>query len=141
MQKRDLLVVELRAHPLEGLIRRRAVLAGCQLALGVAAKPEDAVAQLSQPVERLRREQAGRDIAADDDQGVVRHIGEYRLEGREIAVDVVERRDLRHAPVSLTLRAVISTAATEKWIVPPCSSTIRRSSASSSGICSGASRK
>ena len=66
-----------------------------QLAVGVAAQPDDAVAE-RRAAARASRPAARRpahDVAADDDRRVVRHLREHRLERREVAVDVVERRD------------------------------------------------
>ena len=95
MQERDLPAVELRASPDEDVLRRAALFAGQQLAIGVPAQPADALAESAQSFERLRREEAGDDVAADDDQRVVGHVREHRLERGQIAVDVVERRDPR----------------------------------------------
>ena len=105
VQKRDLPTVELRASPGEDVLRRAALFAGQQLAIGVPAQPADTLAESVQPFERLRREEAGDDVAADDDQGLVGHIREHRLERGQIAVDVVQRRDPRRR----TVRAGAST--------------------------------
>ena len=72
-----------------------AVVGADELAIGVAHHPADAFAEPREAVERLARQRAGRDVAADDDE--LRRgrldLGEHRLERVGVAVDVVQRGD------------------------------------------------
>src|SRR5579884_3197191 len=55
VEERDLLVAQLRARLVERARRREPSLARRQLAVGVAAEPENAVAERAQAFEHLRR--------------------------------------------------------------------------------------
>ena len=66
-----------------------------ELALAVAADRERAVAERAHGVDRLARERAAGDVAADHDQVDAERVdlGEHGRQGGVVPVDVVERRD------------------------------------------------
>ncbi len=68
------------------------------LAIGVAAHPPDGHVEAGQAVEDLGGQRPRGDVAADDDRVRTREggVGEDGVEGRQVAVDVVERRDDAH---------------------------------------------
>src|SRR4051794_30667456 len=93
VEELDLLVGQRCARLVQEAGRSEAVLPGHELAVGVAADPEDPVAERAQALERLRRLRAARDdVTADDDGGVLRNLGQHGIQRGEIAVDVVQRR-------------------------------------------------
>src|SRR3954447_25878139 len=69
------------------------------LAIAVAHDEPRAVAERAQPVDRVGHERSRDGVAADDDRVDVEQVdlGEDGVEGREIAVDVAERRDPHEA--------------------------------------------
>ena len=96
-EETELLLRERITSRIEQSRRRKSGLVGIQLAIGVAAEPEDAIAEAAQPLERAGRIGSARDdVPADDDGRVGRNFGEHRLERGEVAVNVVERRDRSH---------------------------------------------
>ena len=66
-----------------------------QVALRVSANPDRPLAETAQKCQALAWERPGADVAADEHhvRRLVSHVGEHRLESREVPVDVVERRD------------------------------------------------
>ena len=88
---RELHAAKKRALLLRELLRRPAV----QVALRVSANPDRPLAETAQKCQALGWERPGADVAADEHhvRRLVSHVGEHRLESREVPVDVVERRD------------------------------------------------
>ena len=72
------------------------------LAVAVAAHEPHRFIQLHEPLDRLGRERPPGHVAADDDgvDALEADIGEHGVEGRDVAVDVVQGRDDHRATVS-----------------------------------------
>ena len=77
---------------------------GSSIAVCVAAHDERAVAERDDALERLARPRTGDHVAAEDDPVDVRllDLGEHRVERRQVAVDVVERRDPHYTATAAT---------------------------------------
>src|SRR3954451_16262530 len=124
VQELDLLLAQLRPCLLEEFRRRKTLLVRVELTVGVAAQPRGAVAEAAKPGKRRGRVLAARaDVAADHDRRVVRHLREDGVERGEVAVDVVQRRDLRH-------QSAISSWSRRPASTPPARTIVRSARAS-----------
>ena len=91
-QKREGVIGQAPAHEVHQLGRRTSRLLLHHLAVGVTANEADVAFERRQTLVRLRRPRPGDEVAADENHVRV-DFREHRIEGRQIAVDVVERCD------------------------------------------------
>jgi hypothetical protein len=95
-----IVVRQLRLQPF--VPRPPTLLVGPEVAVRVAVDERGARAEGPQLGERLGRHRSREGVAADHDRRLARHFFEHRFERREVAVDVVERRDLQTAASAST---------------------------------------